>query len=83
MNDKKTIWIINQYGSTPATGAGGRQFYFAQELAKQGHQVYEIASAADHLLHTQPQITGDITFEPIAGFTFVWVKMPQYAEAHS
>lgn len=83
MNDKKTIWIINQYGSTPSTGAGGRHFYFAQALAKQGHNVYEIASAANHLFHTQPNITSDITFEPIAGFTFVWVKMPEYAEAHS
>lgn len=84
MKDKKTIWIINQYGSTPSTGAGGRHFYFAQELAKQGYQVYEIASAADHLFHTQANISGDITFEHITpGFTFVWVKMPQYAEAHS
>lgn len=79
----KTIWIVCQYASTPETGMGGRHFYLAQELAKQGHKVYVIASSANHLLHSQPKLTGDITFEPAAGLTFVWVKMPAYSEAHS
>lgn len=79
----KTIWIVHQYASTPETGMGGRHFYLAQELAKQGHKVYVIASSANHLLHSQPKLTGDITFEPVAGFTFVWVNMPAYSEAHS
>lgn len=79
----KTVWIVNQYVSTPETGMGGRHFYLAQELAKQGYKVYVIASSANHLLHSQPKLTGDITFEPVAGFTFVWVKMPPYSEAHS
>ena len=84
MNDKKIIWIINQYGSTPETGMGGRHYYFGKELAKQGYKVYEVASATDHLLHTQPKIQDDITFEEVVdNFTFVWVKMPHYAEAHS
>lgn len=79
----KTIWIVHQYASTPETGMGGRHFYLAQELAKQGDKVYVIASSANHLLHSQPKLTGDITFEPVAGFTFVWVNMPAYSEAHS
>jgi len=78
-----TVWIIHQYASTTETGMGGRHFYLAQELAKQGHKVYVIASSANHLLHTVPKLTGDFTFEPVAGFTFVWVKMPPYSEAHS
>lgn len=83
MNNKKTIWIVHQYASTTETGMGGRHFYLAQELAKQGHKVYVIVSSANHLLHTVPKLTGDFTFEPVAGFTFVWVKMPRYSEAHS
>lgn len=83
MNDKKTIWIVHQYASTTETGMGGRHLYLAQELVKQGHKVYVIASSANHLLHTVPKLTGDFTFEPVAGFTFVWVKMPPYSEAHS
>jgi glycosyltransferase involved in cell wall biosynthesis len=83
VTQKKTIWIVHQYASTPETGMGGRHFYLAQELAKQGHKVYAIASSSSHLLHTQPKLTGDMTFEAIAGFTFIWVKMPVYTEAHS
>lgn len=83
MKDKKTIWIINQYSSTPDTGMGGRSFYFAQELARQGHKVYLIGSSFNHLLHTLPNLKGGVTFESVAGFTFVWVKMPSFAEAHS
>lgn len=79
----KTIWIINQYASTPETGYGGRTFYLAGELAKKGHKVYVIASAENHLLHTKPHAPNNVTFEPINGFTFVWIKMPAYDAAHS
>lgn len=79
----KTVWIVHQYASTPATGIGGRHFYLAEELAKLGHKVYVIAASANHLLHTQPALDGAFTFEKVAGFTFVWVKMPSYVEAHS
>lgn len=79
----KTVWIVHQYGSTPATGMGGRHFYLAEELARQGHKVYLIASTANHLLKTQPKTSGRFTFEQVAGFTMVWVKMPDYAQAHS
>ncbi|RBO85731.1 glycosyltransferase family 4 protein [Marinomonas aquiplantarum] len=79
----KKIWIVNQYASTPETGMGGRNFYLARELAKQGHKVYLIASSSNHLLYSQPSLSGDVTFEEVAGFTFVWVKMPDYEGAHS
>lgn len=80
---KKTIWIINQYASTPETGMGGRHFYLAEELAKQGHRVYVIASAFSHLLHTKPALNEKFKIEKTAGLNFVWVKMPVYAQAHS
>lgn len=79
----KTVWIVHQYASTVETGIGGRHFYLAQELSKLGYNVYVIASSANHLLHNKPNITGDITFEDVEGFTFVWVKMPDYKAAHS
>lgn len=79
----KTVWIVHQYGSTPETGMGGRHYYLAEELAKQGHRVYLIASAANHLLKSNPKTTGRFTFEQVAGFTMVWVRMPEYAQAHS
>lgn len=79
----KTIWIVHQYASTPETGLGGRNFYLAQELSKLGYKVYLIASSANHLLHCQPKIDNVFTFDSTKGFTFVWVKMPSYKQAHS
>lgn len=80
---KKTIWIVHQTASTPATGIGGRHFYLARELAKQGHRVYLIASATHHLLREPLVVEEDFKSETVDGFTFVWVKMPAYAQAHS
>lgn len=83
MAEQKTVWIINQYASTPQYGLGGRHFYLAQELAKQGHRVYVIAAAPHHLLHKKPVLDGDFNIETVAGFSLVWLKMPPYAQAHS
>nr|WP_289711344.1 glycosyltransferase family 4 protein [Aeromonas veronii] len=79
----KTAWVINQYASTPATGIGGRHYYLARELVKQGYRVYLIASSANHLLHHKPEINQPYKVEQVDGVDFVWVKMPQYSDAHS
>ncbi len=84
MSEKKTIWIINQYASTPETGMGGRHYYLAEELAKQGHQVFIIAGSFSHILRKPPQIEHDFEVEKISdNMQFVWVKIPEYTEAHS
>lgn len=79
----KTIWIINQYASTPETGMGGRSYYLAQELAKQGFRVYLVASTANHLLREKPAVVGSFTLKIQKKITFVWVKMPEYENSHS
>ena len=79
----KTVWIINQYASTPETGMGGRHFYLSQELAKLGYKVYLIAESHHHLLRAPPVMDEVIQFEYTQGFTFVWVKLPRYKQAHS
>lgn len=83
MESVRTLWIINQYASTPDAGMGGRHYYLAKELAKQGYKVYVIASASNHLLHSQPAIKEDFWLQAVEGFTFVWVRMPLYENAHS
>ena len=80
---RKTVWMINQYGSTPATGMGGRHYYLASELARQGYTVYVIASAANHLLREPPRFKTPFKMEQVHGFTMVWVRMPSYSQAHS
>lgn len=80
----KTVWIVHQYASTPATGMGGRHYYLGRELAKQGYKVYLIASASHHLLREKPVLNQPFKVETLeAGFHFVWVNMPDYTEAHS
>lgn len=84
MTIKKTLWFINQYSSTPETAMGGRHFYIAQELAKKGHQVYVIAGRYSHLLRNPKQFSEKYLIEEITpNFSFVWINLPEYSEAHS
>lgn len=78
-----TIWMINQYSSTPEYGIGGRSYYLGAELVKLGWNVVIIASNSHHLLRTKPQLDNWYKFEDIDGLKFVWLKMPEYSEAHS
>ncbi|EGR1264336.1 glycosyltransferase family 4 protein [Vibrio cholerae] len=80
----KTVWIVQQYASTPATGIGGRHYYLGRELVKLGYKVYLIASASHHLLREKPVLNQPFKIETLEeGFYFVWVNMPDYTEAHS
>jgi hypothetical protein len=83
MAGKKTFWLINEYASTPETGMGGRHYSLAKELARQGHTVYLIAASYTHLLRTPLALDKVYMIEAIADrFNFVWVKMPEYSDAH-
>ena len=62
---------------------GGRHFYLAEELAKLGYKVYLIAANNHHLLRNAPDLKERYYFDNSRGFTFVWIDMPSYAEAHS
>lgn len=77
-----TIWIINQYASTPATGIGGRHHFFARELAAQGHRVYLIAARWHHLLRDGDASDAAPEVEAIEGFKFVRIPVPRYTDAH-
>lgn len=80
----KTVWIINQYASTPDYGYAGRHYYLGKELAKLGYKVYLISSARHHLLRKQPEVSSGFEFEQVCdSFSMVWCDMPKYREAHS
>lgn len=83
MSQKKSIWIINQYGSTPDTGMGGRHFYLAQELGKLGYSVTLITASYHHLLKTPAKVTANYTTVQSQGVTNVLINMPYYEHAHS
>ena len=48
---KKTIWLINEYGSIPESGYGGRVFYLAKNLAAMDFDVYLLVARSHHLLN--------------------------------
>ncbi len=78
------IWIVNQYASTLETGFGGRWYYLAREMAKQGHSVKIFASANHHLLKVKPRLDDQaVKVEKIDGFSFIWLKTKDYDDAHS
>ncbi|MEQ9544800.1 MAG: glycosyltransferase family 4 protein [Marinobacter sp.] len=80
----KTIWIINQYASTPDYGYAGRHYYLGRELAKRGFRVYLIASAGHHLFREKPPLDAPFRLEEqVEGFSVAWVRMPEYSQAHS
>lgn len=84
IKNKKTFWFVNQYSSTPETAMGGRHYYLAQELAKKGHQVYVIAGRYSHLLRNPKKFEEQYLVEEIIpNFSFVWINLPEYEEAHS
>jgi len=79
----KTIWIINQYTSTPETGIRNRHYYLARELVRQGHKVYLVAASYTHLFLKPPKVDQSYQIQLIEGINIVWVKMPNYDNAHS
>lgn len=84
MDKKKTIWIINQYASTPETGIAGRHYYIAKSLANLGYDVNVIAASYTHLLRNPVKVKNDFKIQQVQkAFNFVWVNMPKYTEAHS
>ena len=77
----KTIWIINQDGSTPETGYGGRHHYFAQELGRRGYRVYFVIASWPHLL-TRDDIRLPL-MEERDFYTLIRVPVLRYGHAHS
>ena len=48
----RTLWFINECGTVPENGYGGRVFYLAKNLAKLGFVVYYIVARNHHLQRT-------------------------------
>jgi hypothetical protein len=57
---KKSIWIINEYGSTPEVSGSGRSYYFATHLVKRGYDVTLLANGTNHLIRNPNKIEKSI-----------------------
>lgn len=84
MNNKKVIWIINQYAATPETRQGGRHYQLARNLAALGYDTYLIMANYTHYTKGDINFKGDIKIKNSEkNLNFVWVKVPKYVHAHS
>jgi glycosyltransferase involved in cell wall biosynthesis len=80
---KKSVWIVNQYATTPDIGMGGRHYYLSKELVKQGYEVFLIFASYHHLMRgsgcdKQKDIYKHFLFE---GINIVQIKTPVYSNA--
>ncbi len=55
-----------------------RQFYFAREFVRAGHQVLIVSSSYSHQFLVQPHTEGVYTKEAIEGVEYVWIKSPSF-----
>lgn len=84
MSQQKTIWMINQYASTPDTGFIGRHYYLAEELSKLGYRVYVIAASYAHSQSNPVSVEGDYRIDKFnENFKFIWLKVPFYEKSTS
>lgn len=78
--NNKVFWLINQYGSTPSSGYGGRLFYLSKKLVEQGNTVFLIIDQYHHLLSKADDLPSS---EVVCGVNVVRVKSLTYKGAHS
>ena len=83
MKKKETVWIVSQYAGAPGIGMQYRQFQFAKELKKLGHEVVIISGSFSHLYRNLPTTTSTFTHDEIEGVPYLWVKNPKYAKSIS
>ena len=76
----KTVWLVNEYGSTPESGYAGRIFYMAKYLSRMGFTVYFIVARHHHLLNvgrSNPKVG------LIDGVNVVSINVLKYSRARS
>lgn len=77
-----SIWLVNHYASTPATGMGGRHHYLARELSALGHRVTVVSARHHHLLRDGLDTSALPSEEMVSGYRLLRLDVPRYAHAH-
>ena len=78
----KKIWIINQYGSLPSTGIGGRHRHLSRELTRLGYKVTLISARWSHLDTDEERSNTAPDIEIFEGFRFIRIPVFKYKHAH-
>lgn len=72
------IWIFCPFAGSPRYGMNYRQFYFAREFVRAGHEVLIVSSSYSHQFLIQPKTDGVYTKESIEGVDYLWIKCPSF-----
>ena len=74
----RTVWIINQYGSLPSTGIGGRHRHLSRELSRMGYKVTLVSARWTH--GTRDDVAADSApdQEVFEGFKFLRIPVRKY-----
>lgn len=78
----KKIWIINQYGSLPSTGMGGRHRHLSRELVNLGYKVTLISARWTHGTRDEEAAEAAPQSEKFEGFRFYRIPVSKYKHAH-
>ncbi len=77
-NNKKRVWIINQYALPKGTAGITRHGDFAHALNKLGYEVTVFASSFDNFQRKEVVSKKNIEYSNHDGVNFVWIKTPSY-----
>lgn len=77
------IWIIDHYSSEPKYGGISRQYDFARELHRRGHNVIVISSSFSHFSHSYISSSKNFSSEVEKGVVYQYVKTIPYKKNNS
>ncbi|MFM7769490.1 MAG: glycosyltransferase WbuB, partial [Bacteroidota bacterium] len=85
MSEKKslTFWFVSQYAGAPTIGMQYRQYQFAKELVRMGHNAVIISSTYSHLFRNYPTSSKKFNFDKREGIDYCWIKTPKYEKSIS
>ncbi len=72
------IWIFCPFAGSPRHGMNYRQFYFAREFVRAGHEVLIVSSSYSHQFLVQPETKGAYTKQNLEGVDYIWIKCPSF-----
>jgi lipopolysaccharide/colanic/teichoic acid biosynthesis glycosyltransferase len=80
MDNKKNVWIINQYAITSDMPGGTRHYDFSRELAKKGFNLIIFAGSFHYSLHKELKLGEKERYklENFKGVSFFWIKTSSY-----
>ncbi len=76
---KKKIWIMNHYATNSYFNEGGRHYWFAENLIKQGYETTIFCASTRHNSNDVIEVNGNLySTDRKNNIPFVFIKTPEY-----